>query len=87
MKHVKTEQYFTFGRSKGLEFDSVLIVPTKVLLNYLSSNDGEEGLSKILDPKCYVAFTRARFAVAIILEDTYEAGLIKLKFWKPEFEG
>ena len=87
MKHVKTEQYFTFGRSKGLEFDSVLIVPTKVLLNFLSSNDGEEGLSKILDPKCYVAFTRARFAVAIILEDTYEAGLIKLKFWKPEFEG
>lgn len=54
----------TFGSSKGLTFNRVLIYPTQPMLNWLSGKSKDmkgESLSKF-----YVAVTRARYSVAFI---------------------
>jgi superfamily I DNA/RNA helicase len=56
-----------FGESKGLSFDRVLIYPTKPILDWLKNND-----SKFADTsrsKFYVAITRARYSIGIVVED------------------
>lgn len=74
-KNVETANYdaINFGQSKGQTYDRVLIYPTKTIAKYLS--DGI--LSKVKNgksvpafdiPKLYVALTRARYSVAIVLE-------------------
>jgi DNA helicase-2/ATP-dependent DNA helicase PcrA len=57
---------YTFGKSKGLTFDRVLIYPTGPIFNWLvSSENGLKGISKA---GFYVALTRARYSVGIVLE-------------------
>ena len=54
----------TFGLSKGLTFDRVLIYPTQPMLNWLSGKSKDmknESLSKF-----YVAVTRARYSVGFV---------------------
>ena len=54
----------TFGSSKGLTFDRVLIYPTQPMLNWLSGkskNMKDESLSKF-----YVAVTRAKYSVGFV---------------------
>ena len=54
----------TFGSSKGLTFDRVLIYPTQPMLNWLSGKSKDmkaESLSKF-----YVAVTRAKYSVAFV---------------------
>ena len=59
----------TFGKSKGLTFDRVLIIPTASYRKYLmgsedvfKSNKTEEAKNKL-----YVAITRARFSVTFVI--------------------
>ncbi|MFT7404959.1 UvrD-helicase domain-containing protein [Zhongshania sp.] len=57
---------YTFGKSKGLTFDRVLIYPTGPIFNWLVSS--ENGLKGISRAGFYVALTRARFSVGVVLE-------------------
>ena len=58
---------YNFGQSKGLSFDRVLIYPTTNMIKWIqdhSSDLGEEARAKL-----YVAITRARNSVAIVIDD------------------
>lgn len=55
---------FNYGETKGLTFDRVLIYPTKTILDYLNSGTELEPLTR---SKFYVAITRARHSVAIVV--------------------
>jgi len=57
---------YTFGKSKGLTFDRVLIYPTGPIFKWLISSENElKGISRA---GFYVALTRARYSVGIVLE-------------------
>ena len=57
---------YTFGKSKGLTFDRVLIYPTGPIFKWLISAGNElKGISRA---GFYVALTRARYSVGIVLE-------------------
>ena len=60
-----------FGASKGLEFDRVLIYPTKAITDWLK-NQKHENLQPTSKSKLYVAITRARLSVAFIHDDNYD---------------
>lgn len=62
------EEYFvrTFGDSKGLEFDSVLIYPTAPLIKWINNNNSD--LAPTSRSKFYVALTRARYSIGIIYD-------------------
>jgi DNA helicase II / ATP-dependent DNA helicase PcrA len=59
-----------FGEAKGLSFDRVIIFAHGPLLEYLSTNSLTE-ISKSVE-KCYVAITRARQSVAIVVPDKFK---------------
>jgi ATP-dependent DNA helicase UvrD/PcrA len=54
----------TFGRSKGLGFDRVIIHPTREMMDWLKS--AQSALKAETRAKLYVALTRARHAVAVV---------------------
>jgi hypothetical protein len=54
----------TFGRSKGLGFDRVLIYPTQEMMEWLK--DPNSALKTETRAKLYVALTRARHVVAVV---------------------
>lgn len=54
-----------FGESKGLSFDRVLIYPTKPFIDWFINNESD--LVETSRSKLYVAITRARYSVAIVL--------------------
>lgn len=56
-----------FGESKGLSFDRVLIYPTKPFIAWLIDNNSE--LADTSRSKFYVAITRARYSVGIVIND------------------
>lgn len=58
----------TFGDSKGLSFDRVLIYPTDPLIKWMSDNNSELALAS--RSKFYVALTRARYSVGIVYDYT-----------------
>lgn len=55
-----------FGESKGLSFDRALIYPTKPILDWINNHSSE--LKPTSRSKFYVALTRARFSVAIVVK-------------------
>lgn len=57
-----------FGAAKGLEFDRVLIVPTKPIKRYLTNGDVKQ-VEERSKAKLYVAITRARHSVAFVYDD------------------
>lgn len=63
-----SENYFvrTFGDSKGLSFDRVLIYPTTPVINWLENSKSE--LAPTSRSKFYVAITRARYSVGIVYD-------------------
>ena len=68
---VKTEvnsdyPVYTFGKSKGLTFDRVLIYPTAPIFNWLLNSEKE--LKAVSRAGFYVALTRARYSVGIVLD-------------------
>jgi DNA helicase-2/ATP-dependent DNA helicase PcrA len=57
---------YNFGKSKGLTFGRVLIYPTGPILKWLINSENElKGISRA---GLYVALTRARYSVGIVLE-------------------
>jgi len=84
------EGEWTYGMSKGMGFDRVLIYPTAPIVKYLK--DGKltkikkvKGKEKIIDAfditKFYVAITRARYSVAIVCNFKNEEFLEGIKKW------
>ncbi|OCJ05384.1 ATP-dependent DNA helicase [Rhizobium sp. AC27/96] len=57
---------FTFGRSKGLGFDRVIIYPTTEMVDWLK--DPQSPLKSETRAKLYVALTRARHVVAVVFD-------------------
>lgn len=60
------EPVINFGVSKGLSFDRVLIYPTKAIIDWLKDRSKE--LKPTSKSKFYVALTRARFSVGIVID-------------------
>lgn len=56
-----------FGESKGLSFDRVLIYPIKPILDWLQNHNSK--LAETSRSKFYVALTRARYSVGIVVDD------------------
>jgi DNA helicase II / ATP-dependent DNA helicase PcrA len=54
------------GRSKGLGFDSIVIYPTKDMVEWL--RDPTYALRSETRAKFYVALTRARHTVAVVFD-------------------
>ncbi len=54
----------TFGKSKGLAFENVLIYPTKPIIEWMKNN--HSSLAPTSQSKFYVALTRARSSVGIV---------------------
>ena len=69
--------YLNFGLAKGMERERVLIVPTDGIVKFVQSGT-------LLKPKpaanFYVAVTRAKQSVAIVIQ---ESGTSGLSFWNP----
>lgn len=59
-------QALTFGRSKGLGFDRVIIYPTKEMMNWLKNT--QSPLKAETRAKLYVGLTRARHSVAVVYD-------------------
>lgn len=74
------EQYpvMNFGESKGLSFDHVLIYPTDGMVNWIKNITFD--LSDNARAKFYVAITRARHSVAIVIDDIIGNTLSLKKF-------
>ena len=67
---------YNFGESKGMTFDRVLIYPHRPLLKYCATgtlSDAGKELSKI-----YVAITRARQSVGIVVPNNTDSGIVPL---------
>lgn len=61
------EKYPTlnFGKSKGLTLERVIIYPSSPMVSWLKNNNSE--ISKAARAKLYVALTRAKHSVAVVL--------------------
>lgn len=59
-------EVLNFGKSKGLSLDRVVIYPSAPMVNWLKDNGAE--LTQAARAKLYVALTRARNSVAIVLK-------------------
>lgn len=72
---------FSFGTSKGLSFDRVLIYPTKPILDWIVGKSKElKGESR---SKFYVAVTRARYSVAFVYKTAKAPDIGIGKCWRP----
>lgn len=62
---------YTFGTSKGLGFDRVLMVPTEKHMDFFCGNlkAFEKAKTDESQNKLYVAITRARYSLAVVVED------------------
>ena len=60
-----------FGESKGLSFDRVLIYPTTSMLAWIKNNKLE--LKDISRSKLYVAVTRAKYSVGIVVDNNEQS--------------
>lgn len=69
--------YLNFKVSKGMTFERVLIVPTAPIAKFIASGTYLEANSA---SSFYVAVTRAKQSVAIVLD---KAGTSSLPIWKP----
>ena len=72
----------TFGSSKGLGFDRVLIISPEKHLKYLSGDYKVFDKDKTEESrnKLYVAITRARYSLAFVVEDAL-IGKMQLPLW------
>jgi superfamily I DNA/RNA helicase len=70
--------FMNFGESKGLSFDRVLIYPTKPFLDWL--NDNHSSLAETSRSKLYVAITRARYSIGIVVEND-KMSVEGIRYW------
>ena len=67
---------YNFGESKGMTFERVLIFPHKPLARYCLTGELKDAGKEL--PKIYVAMTRARQSVGIVVPDSTESGIAPL---------
>ena len=81
---VVNEQYFTmnFGESKGLSFDRVLIYPTDEILKWIKNN--QVILADTTLSKFYVAITRAKYSVGIVVNDKEQSVIKGISYFHSE---
>lgn len=60
----------TFGKSKGSTYENVLIYPTKKIKQAILSDDFKVIDSNLTLCKCYVALTRAKHKVGIVVDNS-----------------
>lgn len=75
---IKTQEYYNYGESKGLEEDAIIIYPTQKILDFININ---KPLKENSANKFYVAVTRARFACAILVPDDFANQKNLIPFW------
>lgn len=68
-----------FGESKGLSFNRVLIYPTDPILKWLKNNNSD--LADTSRSKFYVAITRARYSVGIIVENNEQSDIEGITYY------
>jgi len=68
-----------FGEAKGLDFNHVIIYPTKGMLKWLSTRNCQ--LEDSTRAKLYVAITRAFFSVGIIVDDNNNISVPGTTIW------
>lgn len=75
--------YMTYGSSKGLSFNRVLIYPTTNIKKWLLGCSVT--LAKMTKAKLYVAITRARYSVAFLIDKKEYKNIKKqyLNIWNP----
>lgn len=68
---------YTFGISKGLGFDRVLMIPTKKHMDFFCGNVKafEKAKTDEAQNKLYVAITRARYSLAVLVDDKLATNL------------
>lgn len=68
---------YTFGSSKGLGFDRVLVIPPEKHLKFVRGDTTVFDTDKTEESrnKLYVAITRARYSLAFVVEDKKLKGL------------
>ncbi|MCH5147410.1 MAG: hypothetical protein J1F61_05360 [Clostridiales bacterium] len=66
MENHKTK-IITFGESKGSTYENVLIYPTNDIKDAILNNDFTYIKAELTKSKCYVALTRSRHKVGIVV--------------------
>lgn len=77
---VPTDRIMNWAESKGLEADSTLIYLTKTIIEAYTPNK-KRAIPDETKRKFYVAITRARFAVGIVVPNNFDNSIIDLPFW------
>jgi len=68
-----------FGESKGLTFERVLIYPTKPIFDWLKNNNSP--LADTSRSKFYVAITRAKYSVGIVVDDSEQTVIDGIEYF------
>lgn len=79
----QTKSVLNWGESKGLQADATLIYMTKILLNwYKLPIKSRKSISRETLHKFYVAVTRAKYTVGLIVPNNFDNTNISLPFWR-----
>lgn len=70
---------YNMGESKGMEFDRVIIYPTKPIIDWLENNTSN--LQPEARAKFYVAVTRAKYSVAIVCDPNFRCDDPTIQVW------
>ena len=77
-----TNTVLNWGESKGLQADATLIYMTKTLLDwYTPPVKLKKEISQATLHKFYVAVTRAKYAVGLIVPNNFDNSIISIPFW------
>ena len=76
-------QALNFGKSKGLTRERVVIYPSGPMIKWFKNNDAD--ISRAARAKLYVALTRGKHSVAIIMEDSDLKKNQGLPIYYPDF--
>ena len=71
-----------FGVAKGLTFDRTIVYPTSSMADWIFNNNIQ--LSETTRAKFYVALTRARISVAIVVPDDRLQKINECQMWLPD---
>ena len=78
-----TNTVLNWGESKGLQADATLIYMTKTLLDwYTPPVKLKKEISQATLHKFYVAVTRAKYAVGLIVPNNFDNSIISIPFWR-----
>ncbi|MDR0999513.1 MAG: hypothetical protein LBL96_01715 [Clostridiales bacterium] len=76
---ILSTEVMTFGGSKGVERDHIIIYPTEKMLKWLQG--GRVTLKFQTKAHLYVALTRAFFSVGIVVDDNFDKQTQDISLW------